>query len=80
MLRHWFSNDIKTTSTKGKEMQQPVLLAADRLAILLDMVHRRLLAPIELKADLARKSKHHFQSAGHLLYEDYAYESSQHLC
>ena len=37
-------------------MQQPVLLAADRLAILLDMVHRRLLAPIELKANLARKS------------------------
>ena len=38
-------------------MQRPVLLAADRLAILLDMIHRRLLAPIELKADLARKSK-----------------------
>ena len=38
-------------------MQQPILLAADHLAILLDMIHRRLLAPIELKADLARKSK-----------------------
>jgi len=37
-------------------MESPVLLAASSLAVLLDVLHCRLLTPIELEADLAGES------------------------
>lgn len=41
------------TSAEGQKMQGPVLLATSSLAVLLDVLHCRLLTPIELEADLA---------------------------
>ena len=37
-------------------MESSVFLATSSLAVLLDVLHSRLLAPIELQADLARES------------------------
>ena len=44
------------TSTERQEVKSPVLLVAGSLAVLLYVLHRRLLAPIELQADLAGES------------------------
>ena len=41
------------TSAERQKVESPVLLVASGLAVLLDMLHRRLLASIELQADLA---------------------------
>ena len=45
------------TSAERQEVKSPVLLATSSLAVLLDVLHRRLLTPIELEADLAGESQ-----------------------
>jgi len=44
------------SSAERQQMQGPVLLATSSLAVLLDVLHCRLLTPIELEADLAGES------------------------
>jgi len=44
------------TSAERQKMKSPVLLVSGSLAVLFDVLRRRLLAPIELQADLAGES------------------------
>ena len=56
-MYNWIHGILKAlTPAEGQEMQGPVLLATGSLAVLLDVLHRRLPTPIELEADLAGES------------------------
>ena len=56
-MYNWTHGILKAlTPAERQEIQGPVLLATGSLAVLLDVLHRRLLTPIELEADIAGES------------------------